>query len=198
MAVGTFFKIAQICFEHMIEQWKVKTSRYILDRWWLKVREDHVVLPSGKEMPEFHVLEYPDWTMMLGQNEKGDLVLVEQYRHGLGRLSLEFPSGMLEKGEHPETGARREFEEETGYLCGEVRDIGRLVEDPSRHNNTAHAFFCGSATQSGIQQLDETENLQIVCMSVADVREAIESERMVHGLHIGTFYRALYQGLISP
>ena len=197
MAVGTLFKLIQFRFEHMIEHWKVKTSRYILDRWLLKVREDHVVLPSGKEMPEFHVLEYPDWTMMLGQNERGDLVLVEQYRHGIGRLSLEFPSCMLEKGESPEAGARREFEEETGYVCGDVCEIGALVEDPSRHNNTAHAFYCGSATPSGVQQLDETESLQIVCMSIAEVQDAIKSGRMVHGLHIGTFYRALYQGLLA-
>ena len=181
----------------MIEKWKVLSSRYVLERWWLKVREDHVLLPSGKEIPEFHVLEYPDWTMMLGLNESGKLILVEQYRHGSGRLSLEFPSGMLEIGEKPEHGAKREFEEETGYQATTVAPIGRLVEDPSRHNNVAHAFFCERATKTGTLHLDETENLQLVCLSVDQVEQAIQSGRMVHGLHIGTFYRALNQGLFS-
>ena len=183
--------------EKVIKPWKVLSSRYVLDKWWLKVREDHVVLPSGMEMPEFHVLEYPDWTMMVALNEEQKVVLVEQYRHGIGRLSLEFPSGMLEKEEEPEVGARREFEEETGYRCSDVIEIGTLVEDPSRHNNTAHAFFCNRATNSGQLKLDETENLQLVCLSVDEVSQAIDSGRMVHGLHIGTFYRALHQGLIA-
>jgi 8-oxo-dGTP pyrophosphatase MutT (NUDIX family) len=183
--------------EAMLQSWKVLSSRYILDRWWLKVREDRVILPSGHEIPEFHVLEYPDWTMLLGLDGEGHLVLVEQYRHGIGRLSLEFPSGMLEQGEKPVVGAVREFEEETGHIASNVQPIGTLVEDPSRHNNTAYAFFSRDVKNTSRINLDETEDLILVCLTPKEVHQAILSGRMVHGLHIGTFYRAIAQGLIT-
>lgn len=177
--------------------WKVLSSKYILDRWWLKVREDRVLLPSGHEIPEFHVLEYPDWTMLLGLDGQNRFVLVEQYRHGIGRLSLEFPSGMLEKGEEPLHGAIREFEEETGHTAEIVIEIGTLLEDASRHTNKAHAFFSQKVVKTGIPKLDETEDLTIVCLTPSQVHSAILNGRMVHGLHIGTFYRAAFQGLFS-
>ncbi len=181
----------------MPEFWKVLSSRYILDRWWLKVREDRVLLPSGHEIPEFHVLEYPDWTMLIGMDKDGQLILVEQYRHGLGRLSLEFTSGMLEKGEQAMDGALREFEEETGYVATKVSEIGTMVEDPYRHNNKAYAFFSFPVKNSGIVKMDETEDLALVCLTPLQLHQAILDGRMVHGLHIGTFYRAITQGLFS-
>ena len=177
--------------------WATRSSKYILDRWWLKVRQDHVILPSGKEIEEFHVLEYPDWTMMLAMDESSKLVLVEQYRHGIGRLSLEFPSGMLEKGESPLHGAVREFREETGYEASDIVAFGPLIEDPSRHNNAAYAFFEGTATKVGQQNLDETEDLTLVNMTPVEVHHAILNGRMVHGLHIGAFYRAVALGHLN-
>jgi ADP-ribose pyrophosphatase len=181
----------------MPEFWKVLSSQYILERWWLKVRQDHVRLPSGTEIKEFHVLEYPDWTMMLSLDATGRMLLVEQYRHGLGRLSLEFPSGMLEPGEIPAQGALREFEEETGHSAENVRELGSLVEDPSRHSNTAFAFFSAHVKKTGEMKLDETEDLRLVCLTPNEVHLAIQEGRMVHGLHIGTFYRAVALGLVT-
>lgn len=177
--------------------WVTKSSTYILDRWWLKIRQDHVILPSGQEIEEFHVLEYPDWTMMLATDETDRLLLVEQYRHGIGRLSLEFPSGMLEKGEEPLEGAMREFMEETGFEVTQVSSLGRLVEDPSRHNNTAFAFIGSGAKKVGSQNLDATEDIKLYRMTPMEVHTAILNGQMVHGLHIGTFYRAIALGYLE-
>jgi 8-oxo-dGTP pyrophosphatase MutT (NUDIX family) len=184
-------------FRFMSHHWKVLSSRYVLKRWWLNVRQDHVQLPSGAEMEEYHVMEYPNWTMMLALEAGERMVLVEQYRHGIGRMSLEFPSGMLEKNEKPEIGARREFREETGYEARTIETLGHVSEDPSRHNNYAHAFFSSDVTLQGVPTPDETEELKLVLLYPREVVEAVLSERMVHGLHIGAFYKAVAQGLIS-
>ena len=97
--------------------WKVKSSRYVIDRPWIKLREDHVVLPSGVEMEEFHVVEYPNWAATVCIDQDDNLVLVEQYRHGIHRSSLELPAGVIEPDEDPLEAAKRELIEETGYIA---------------------------------------------------------------------------------
>ena len=148
-------------------------------------------------MPEYHVLEYPDWTVMLALDPDGKCILVEQYRHGIGRQSLEFPSGMLEPEENPQDGAIREFKEETGFAATNCTLIGSVSEDPSRHNNTAHAFFCADPVLIGAPTLEITEDLKQVRLTPREVQEAIRTGRMIHGLHIGAFYKAVSEGLFS-
>ena len=41
--------------------WKVLDSEYLIKRPWLTARRDHLLLPDGREIPEYYVLEYPDW-----------------------------------------------------------------------------------------------------------------------------------------
>lgn len=50
---------------------------------------------------------------------EGEMLLVRQFRPPAGAPVLEFPAGLIDPGETPETAAVRELYEETGY-CGEV------------------------------------------------------------------------------
>ena len=52
-------------------KWKIKASKYLIKNRWLTVRQDHVVMPSGVEMDDYYVLEYPDWINVLAISEDG-------------------------------------------------------------------------------------------------------------------------------
>ena len=47
----------------MSEEKKVKVlqSEYLFNRPWLTVRRESIVLPNGNPVPEYYVLEYPEW-----------------------------------------------------------------------------------------------------------------------------------------
>jgi ADP-ribose pyrophosphatase len=65
--------------------------------------------------------------------DKGDVILVEQYRVPLGQRCLELPAGLVgdeEEGEAVETSAARELEEETGYRPAQVERIGFFYSSP--------------------------------------------------------------------
>ena len=71
----------------------------------------------------FTVLDTSDWAMVIPvlQTAKGrELVMVRQWRHGAGELSLEFPGGVFEKGEEAAVAAARELREETGYVADRI------------------------------------------------------------------------------
>lgn len=65
------------------KKWQILASEYLFRRPWLTVRRDHVRLPNGAEIPEYYVLEYPDWINVIAITRDGRFLLERQYRHGL-------------------------------------------------------------------------------------------------------------------
>lgn len=49
-------------------------------------------------------------------SDKVETLLVEQYRPPVDRVTVEFPAGLIDKGESPEDAALRELREETGFV----------------------------------------------------------------------------------
>ena len=66
-----------------IKKWELLGSEYLIRRPWLTARQDHVRLPSGVEMKEYYVLEYPEWVNVLAITKDGKFLMEKQYRHGL-------------------------------------------------------------------------------------------------------------------
>ncbi len=162
----------------------------------MSLRTDHVRLPDGTELPEFHVLEYPDWAAVICIREDGLYVLVDQYRYGIGRSSLEFASGAIDPGESPEEGARRELLEETGYAASELEYLGAFAPDPSKHTNFAHLFVATGATQVAEPNPDPGEDLHVALLSKSELDSAIASGRLIHGIHLAAMWMASQRGLL--
>lgn len=88
--------------------------QYVLRDRWISVHADDCVTAEGVEISPYYVLEYPDWVNVVALDEYDHVLLIRQYRHGLGRISLELPCGGAEPGESTLDAARRELLEETG------------------------------------------------------------------------------------
>ena len=99
--------------------WKVLRSEYLIKRPWLTARRDELELPDGRIVPEYYVLEYPDWVNVIAITKDGHFVMERQYRHALGCTCYELPCGVMEEGETPLEAAKRELAEETGFGNGE-------------------------------------------------------------------------------
>lgn len=178
------------------EAWKVLESELLIDRWWMRLRVDRVELANGEIIPEFHVVQYPHWVLVIAQDDKGRLLFVDQYRHGIGRTSLEFPAGMLEPDEDPMEAAGRELLEETGYRATGLKKIGAWAADPSRQSDWAFAYAAERADVIAHPEPDATENLVVRRLTVDQTERAISEGRLMHGIHVAAFYRALRLGLI--
>lgn len=180
-----------------LQPWTVKRRQYLLKRPWITLREDHVVLPHGAEMEEFHVVEYPDWAATVCLNQNEDLVFVEQYRHGIERSSLELPAGVIEPNESPLEAARRELLEETGYVSDHWSSLGACSTDPSNHSNYAHLFVCTDAVRIQDPDYDDEELLATRIIRKTDVSALIRDRSIVHGIHLTALMFAHLEGIIS-
>ncbi len=90
-------------------------SEFLVNAPWLKVAKEKCELPNGKVIDDFYTLWQPDWVLILARTTDGKWVMTEQYRHGTGKIALEFPAGIIDKGETPEEAAIRELQEECGF-----------------------------------------------------------------------------------
>ncbi|RYZ44419.1 MAG: NUDIX hydrolase [Chitinophagaceae bacterium] len=88
-------------------KWKLLESKYLFNQPWLTVRQDTCETPLGKIIPTFYVLEYPEWANAFCLTKDGQVVMVKQYRHGLGQESIELPGGVVDEGESIEEGVKR-------------------------------------------------------------------------------------------
>src|SRR5688572_12645000 len=98
-----------------MEKWKIENSRIVHDASpFLRLRQDKVVLPSGLVIEDYNVVEEPNAVTIFALTAEKELLLVEQYKHGIGEICLEVPGGVMDKSE-PLAEAQRELLEETGY-----------------------------------------------------------------------------------
>lgn len=63
----------------------------------LTMPKDSVKLPNGKYIGDFYVREYPPWLNVTAVTEKNEIVLIRQYRHGIGKVSFELRAGVHDK-----------------------------------------------------------------------------------------------------
>ena len=68
-----------------IEPWQVLDTKYSFRDRWLAVRSDTVRVPNGTVLSPYHTLEFPEWVCAIALTAGHEIVLVEEYRHGVGR-----------------------------------------------------------------------------------------------------------------
>ena len=102
------------------------SSRRGFDGAWVHVRVDEVRLPTGRVTTR-EIVEHPGSVAIVGVTSDGNVLLLRQSHHAIGRTLLGVPAGTLEPGETPEACARRELTEETGYRAGRLTAAGVVL-----------------------------------------------------------------------
>jgi 8-oxo-dGTP pyrophosphatase MutT (NUDIX family) len=172
-------------------EWKVKESEYLFKQPWLTVRRDHCILPDGTEIPSFYVNEYPEWVNAFALTEEGKVLMVRQYRHGIGQISTELPGGVAEEGEDLELACKREMLEETGYEFPDWEFLGKVCANPSTTNNFTHFYLARNGRKVADQNLDEGEDLEVLEMTIEEVKELVMQNKVVQSLHTNAIFYAL-------
>ena len=108
-----------------------------------------------------------DWCMIIALDRNENTIVVKQTRWGSEKKTIEFPCGMVEKGEAPKDAALREFKEETGIEIepSQLNEIAKFNPNPAYFNNTMHVFLIDSISdlieafeKRGEQHLDKDED----------------------------------------
>lgn len=177
----------------MERKWRIVSSKTLLKDRWIDLRADHCVTPGGKEISPYYVLAYSDWAHIVALTPDDGIVLTRQYRHAAGEFLYELPSGSVDADDDdPEMTARRELEEETGYVAERWLKAGALSPNPATHTNKAHIFVALDAQLKGTQKLDAgEEGLTVHVFPLAEVLNSLGAGLLGQSMHVASLVLAL-------
>ena len=171
--------------------WELIDSREDRNYDLFSVRVNKNRSPRTGKIHEFQVLTSFEWVAVIPLTLDKHVVMVRQYRHGTGEISLEVPGGLVKPGTTPEQGARAELEEETGYICRNLVSLGWMYPVPALFTNRMYIFFAPDSEPKGNFNPDETEELQTVLVPLDDVKGLIGEGAINNALMVATLYRFL-------
>jgi 8-oxo-dGTP pyrophosphatase MutT (NUDIX family) len=175
-----------------VAPWNITASRHVLKDRWISVRADDCRTSEGKEIAPFYVLEYPDWVQVVAIDTEDNVILVEQYRHGLGIISLELPAGAIESTDaSPLIAGARELQEETGYGGPSWQCAGRLSPNPASHNNLCHVVVALNVSFQRAVIDDPTERVRVVRVPIRAAIDLAMSGGIVQAMHVASMFLGL-------
>lgn len=113
-------------------------------------------------------VEHPGAVAIVAINDRGQVLLIRQYRHPVGELLWEIPAGLLDvDGESLESAARRELLEETGYLAGELEPLIEFFTTPGGSTEKISIFLARDLVLSKERPVLEGEEVDMLVEWVA-------------------------------
>ena len=174
--------------------WEVTASRYPLRDRWLTVRADDCVTSEGFAVAPYYVLEYSDWVQVVALDDEDNILLLRQYRHGLGTVSLELPGGAVDaEDESPVHAARRELLEETGFKAREWLHVSSLSPNPATHTNLCHIVLARGIEHGEAPQDDPTERTERVRIPIREAIRLLLAGEIIQTIHVAALTLALHK-----
>jgi len=172
-----------------LKPWKIISSKSDELIKFFHLRTDTAVSPRTNIPHDFYVLESAGWVNIIPLTPEGEVILIRQYRHGIQDITLEIPGGLIEHGDSPEGAAARELHEETGYEAKEMVLLGSVHANPAILNNICYTYLAKDVYPAGKQDLDDSEDIEILIKPLAEIPRLIKEGEITHSLILAAFYR---------
>jgi ADP-ribose pyrophosphatase len=165
-------------FQRNPKPWKTLGSRKLVDLGEVKLHTDKILSNSGFRTNHLR-LSLHDFSIIVPVLDKNRLVFIWNYRHPIQGWELELPAGLIDDGESPMTGARRELKEETGYSAKSWKRLGWLHTLPGISCQRAHVFLARRLEKGRVHR-EPYEHMMVRVLSVQEAYRLLRSGRIVH------------------
>jgi ADP-ribose pyrophosphatase len=154
------------------EKAKIET-RWVFEGKYLKVRQD--IIHFTHETPKvWNIAVTNQAVAVIPIDSQGRLILVEQWRRAIGKITLELPAGMLDHPDEPPLNcAQRELQEETGYKAGSLVPFGGCYTSPGTFAEYIYLFLAQDLTESRLHA-DDTEGIDVKAVTPQEALRLIK------------------------
>ncbi|RSK27719.1 NUDIX hydrolase [Bacillus sp. HMF5848] len=157
---------------------KTITRKTIFQGRIIDLHVDEVELPNGKKSTR-EIIKHPGAVAVIAVTDNQKIIMVEQFRKALERNLIEIPAGKLEKGEDPLECAKRELEEETGYICENMSLLTSFYTSPGFADELVHIYVAeGLRKKEDSAALDEDEFVELLEVSLDEALQLVKEERI--------------------
>ncbi|MBS1696603.1 MAG: NUDIX hydrolase [Actinobacteria bacterium] len=149
------------------------------------LRADEVLMPGGNAARR-EVVEHYGAVAILALDDDGNVVLVYQYRHPLGRRLWELPAGLLDLGgEAPHLTAARELEEEAGLAAADWRVLVDLDSAPGFSDESVRVYLATGISDVGRPEAhDEEADLIVKRVPLSEAVRMVMSGEIVNAIAV--------------
>jgi ADP-ribose pyrophosphatase len=167
----------------------IHASKEIYKARQFSLVSEKITLPNGIDS-EIAFVRHPGSTVIVPLFEDGSIGLIKQYRHPVNDYLYEIPAGTMKPGEIPETCAKRELEEETGYAAGQITSLGWAFLLPAYSDECAYVYLATDLIKTA-QHLDADEIIEVFRFSPDRIRDMMDRNTIVNALSLLAIYRAM-------
>ena len=172
-------------------KWKTVSTKEVYKNAWIRVNEDKIIHPNGKE-GLYGVVEVPVGVYAIAINERKELLLIKQTPYPTGLETWSLPAGALKPGSTLLDQVAEELSEETGYSAKEWTEIGITQAQPGITTQIDHFFI---AKQLSHDKLLDDKKLQleegiseIGFFSFEQVNLMVQNGLITHGQTLSGLY----------
>ena len=174
----------------MADNPQVTSSKTVFRGHVFNVRVDTLAAPDGL-LYERDVVEHPGAVAIAPIDADGNVVMVRQYRHAVGRTMLEIPAGVLESGESPDDTAQRELQEEIGYAARDLRALGGIYASPGFCDEFLYLYIARDLVPSKLPG-DEDEDITVERVPMSRIGKLIRLGEIQDAKSVACLLMALH------
>ena len=142
----------------------------------VKLHRDRVRLPDGSEALREYI-RHPGAVAILALLDDGQVVLERQFRYPHGKVFVELPAGKRDPGEAGEVCARRELQEETGYVAKEWRRLG-VIHNAIAYSDEGIELWLARGLEKRAAKLEAGEFLEVFTLPLAEAQAMVRDGRI--------------------
>jgi 8-oxo-dGTP pyrophosphatase MutT (NUDIX family) len=174
----------------MHDDWPLLETTPLGDFRVLSLHRDVRRHPGRGASHTFYRLHATDWVNVVPLTPGGgEVVLIRQFRAGIGAETWEIPGGMVDPGEAPGAAALRELREETGFVGAAAEELGWVHPNPALFDNRCWTYLARDVVRAAPPQLDDGEVIAVEVVPLAEIPGFIRAGRITHALVIAAFHR---------
>ncbi len=189
--------------------WKRVSAEHIVNNQWFDFRRAAYRVPDGTVIGPFYQYSRRSYVVIIAEDEEGNLICVKQFRHGIEKVTVEFPAGGIEREDGKEYGnpfsedvceealeaAKRELSEETGYVSDDWTHLITVPSNATIADNYAFIYYAKNCKKAGEPHLDDTEYLEQEIYNPEEIDEMIRTGEFAQAIHIMAWYMIKNQQL---
>jgi ADP-ribose pyrophosphatase len=142
---------------------------------------ESIATRKGGKM-DVEIVRHPGSVVLIPVTEAGEIILVKQYRHSIGRAVWELPAGTLKRNEEPQKAAGRECHEEIGLVPSQLDMLGGFFPTPGYCDEEMN-FFKATGLREPREgekaEQDEDEDIETQAFSVELIKAMIRNGEIV-------------------
>lgn len=169
----------------MTAKFNKKSEEVVAKNPYWVYKHDKYELPNGEDS-DYYYADINDFVMIVPVLDSETLVAIKEFRYLLQGYSIELPGGYCEDDKTIKDSAKSELKEETGYGVDKLEKVGSFGSSPGVMKNTTHVFWA-SVSKKDKQELDESEEIEVLEMSIKKFQRLIKEDKVKHGETLGAW-----------